>query len=62
MASRREIQRMTRRALQDFLEAWGYAVYRDESIKDLRETALSHAGQDLWSDQYRGVPSRGLHN
>jgi hypothetical protein len=56
MATKREIMRMTRRELRDFLESWGYAVYSDESIKDLRETALEHANQDLWSEQYRGVP------
>jgi len=42
--SRAQIGKMTRRELQAFLESHGYAVYANEKIADLRETARSHAG------------------
>jgi hypothetical protein len=38
--TREHVERMTRGELQNHLELRGYAVYDDESTRDLRECAL----------------------
>jgi hypothetical protein len=35
-----DIMKMTRRELWDYLESRGFAVYSDESTKELREAAI----------------------
>ena len=39
MNSLRDIDKASRKEIQDYLESWGYAVYDDEPLKLLRETA-----------------------
>jgi hypothetical protein len=43
-ATAKEIKAMTRKELWHYLEARGFAVYSDESTKELREAALEDAG------------------
>ena len=37
-----EIKNATRQDLVEYLEGWGFAVYPDEPMRDLRSAALSN--------------------
>jgi len=60
--NRQEIREAPRSQLRVFLESWGYAVYSDDKLEDLRECAMGHTdnGSGPMVKHYGWTPGKGF--